>query len=443
MHQPPYLTALLSALAILLLGAAPGRAQEPARKPNILFLLADDLGIADVGCYGADHAKTPNIDALAKGGTRFTRAYTAPLCGPSRALILTGRYAFRTGAVNQDQTGDMSPERETFLPKILKPAGYVTACIGKWGQLPLGPAQFGFDESLRFQGSGVYWSSQKKNTSYEVNGQKRSLRDGEYMPDLMHAQLVEFLTKHRTDPFYVYYSMSHVHSDILPTPDSAKDSKTLYEDNLAYMDKLVGKALAELDRLQLRENTLVVFFGDNGTAKARSNRATIGGRRLSGEKGCMLEGGGLVPLIVHWPGKVPTDRICADLFDASDFVPTFAEVAGATLPTATKLDGQSQLASWRGTGGKRRDWVFQQLADQFYVRSSGWKLNEKGELFDMREAPFAEPMVAADRMDGAAQAARAVLQAALDQLRPQDGVRDHGDGTGRHANRNSDAKKDK
>jgi arylsulfatase A len=263
------------------------------------------------------------------------------------------------------------------------------------------------------------------------------------MPDRMHAQLVEFLTKHREQPFYVYYSMSHVHSDILPTPDSATDSRTLYEDNLAYMDKLVGLLLAELDRLKLRENTLLVFFGDNGTAKARSDRATIGGRRLSGEKGSMLEGGGLVPLIVQWPGRVPADRVCADLFDASDFVPTFAEVAGAPLPNATKLDGQSQLASWRGIEGKRREWAFNQLADHYYVRSADWKLNEKGELFDMRGAPFTEPLVPSDSVDAAAPTARKQLQAALDQLRPQDGIRDRGDGTGRHANRKSDAKKDK
>ncbi|HNQ90661.1 MAG TPA: sulfatase-like hydrolase/transferase [Verrucomicrobiota bacterium] len=152
------------------------------QKPNILFVLADDLGIGNVSCYGADRYQTPNIDALAAGGIRYTHAYLTPLCGPSRALILTGRYAFRTGAVNQDRTGLMKPSEETFLANILKPAGYVTACIGKWGQLPFGPAEFGFDDYLTFRGSGVYWNTQANGQRYFVNGKEMKLRDKEYMP---------------------------------------------------------------------------------------------------------------------------------------------------------------------------------------------------------------------------------------------------------------------
>src|SRR5512135_1967393 len=131
------------AIAVSLLGGLKLVAAEATpQKPNIIFILADDLGIANVGCYGADNFKTPNIDALANGGTRFSRAYTVPLCGPSRAAILTGRYGFRSGAVNQDLTGTMKPSVETMMPTYLKQAGYVTAMIGKWGQLPLRPNDF-------------------------------------------------------------------------------------------------------------------------------------------------------------------------------------------------------------------------------------------------------------------------------------------------------------
>lgn len=130
-------------------------------KPNFVFILADDIGIGGVSCYGADNFQTPNIDTLAATGLRYTNAYTAPLCEPSRALILTGRYAFRTGATNQDATGEIKPEQETFLPKVLRKAGYTSACVGKWGQLPLGPAEFGFDDYLQFRGSGSYWNSQE------------------------------------------------------------------------------------------------------------------------------------------------------------------------------------------------------------------------------------------------------------------------------------------
>lgn len=405
------------------------------KKPNIIFILADDYGIGEVGCYGSDNYKTPHIDKLASGGIRFTHAYTPSLCGPSRACILTGRYAFRTGATNQDATGLMKPSVETMMPKALKSAGYVSASIGKWGQLPLGPADFGFDDYLKFTGSGVYWNTQPKGRTYEVNGEERTLRDKEYLPDVMHQHLVDFITKHRNEPFYVYYSMSHVHADILPTPDSASDSKDLFGDNVAYMDKLVGKLVAELDRLKLREKTLIVFFGDNGSTGKNAERATIGGRRLIGQKGSMLEGGSLEPMIVNWPGVTPAGKVSDDLVDSTDFLPTFAEVAGAKLPQDTIIDGHSFAAQLRGDKGQPREWAYIQLAGMWYVRDKASKLNQAGELFDMSNAPFEEKLVAADTKDPAATAARKRLQAALDQLNPAGGILDAGDGSGRHANK--------
>ena len=386
--------------------------------------------------------KTPHIDALARGGTRYSNAYTVPLCGPSRAAILSGRYAFRTGATNQDATGEMKPSVETFLPKTLKAAGYASSMIGKWGQLPLGPAEFGFDEHLKFQGSGIYWNSQAKGKNYVVNTQSVPLRDKEYLPDVMHRHVVDFMTRNREKPFYLYYSLSHIHGEILPTPDSAPDSKDLYADNIAYMDKLVGQLVAELDRLKLREKTLIVFFGDNGTGGNYSDRATVNGRRLSGAKGDMLEGGALVPMIVNWPGKTPAGKICTDMVDSTDFFPTFAEFAGAKLPANTVIDGRSMAAQFRGEKGQPRDWAFVQLARKWYVRSTGWKLNQAGELYDMSGAPWGEKLAPADTKDPAALAARQRLSAALAQLNPAGGILDNGDGSGRHA-KNVEAKKKK
>lgn len=433
----------LLCLALSCLLAAP--AALAADKPNIVFILADDLGIGNIGCYGADQTvKTPNIDALARGGMRYTNAYTVPLCGPSRAAILSGRYAFRTGATNQDATGEMKPSVETFLPKILKPAGYATSMIGKWGQLPLGPAEFGFDEHLKFQGSGVYWNTQDKGKNYTVNGKSVPLRDKEYLPDVMHRHAVDFITRNRDKPFYLYYSMSHIHAEILPTPDSAPDSKDLYADNMAYMDKLVGQLVAELDHLKLREKTLIVFLGDNGTGGNFSDRATVNGRRLSGAKGDMLEGGALVPMIVNWPGKTPVAKICTDMVDSTDFFPTFAEFAGAKLPEKTIIDGRSMAAQFRGEKGQPRDWAFIQLARMWYVRSTGWKLNQAGELYDMSGAPWEEKLVPANSTNPAAVAARTRLAAALAQLNPAGGILDQGDGSGRHAkNAEKQAKKKK
>jgi arylsulfatase A len=409
--------------------------KSAGKLPNIIFILADDLGIGDVGCYGADNYKTPNIDRLASQGIRFTNAYTAPLSGPSRATILTGRHLFRTGATNQDATGQMKPSVETFMPTYLKKAGYVTAAIGKWGQLPLGPAEFGFDQYLKFQGSGVYWNTQDKGKTYLLNGKTVNLKDKEYLPDVMHKTLIDFLTANREKPFYVYYSLSHVHAEILPTPDSKPDSKNLYRDNISYMDKLVGQLISELDRLKLSDNTILIFFGDNGTAGGRADAATIGGRRLSGQKGSMLEGGSLEPLIVYWPGVTPKGKISNDLISAVDFVPTFAEIAGVKLPSDKVLDGQSFNAQLHGGKGNPRSSIFVQLASMWYVRSQGWKLNQSGELFDMSKAPFEEILVPADTKDVNAIAARKSLQAELDKLNPAGGIKDTGDGTGRHANR--------
>lgn len=405
------------------------------KKPNIVFILADDLGIGEVGCYGSDNNKTPVIDQLAKGGMQFKHGYTAPLCGPSRALILTGRYAFRTGAVNQDRTGLMKPSDEIMLPALLKPAGYVTSMIGKWGQLPLGPADFGFDDYIKFKGSGVYWSAEKKKAeTYTVNGVDKPLGDA-YMPDLMHNHLVNFITANKDKPFYVYYSMSQVHAKLQPTPDSKPDNPDVYADNIAYMDKLVGKLMSLLEKLKLRENTLIVFMGDNGTANEAVPRATIGGKPLSGKKGSMLECGSLVPFIANWPGVIAPNKVNNDLVDATDLLPTFVEVAGAKLPTDRVLDGRSFVPQLKGNKGNPREWIFTELGNKWYVRNANYKLTREGELFDMKNAPFDEKLVTNVSQNKEATEANARLAVALATLNPAGGIMDDGDGSGRHANK--------
>lgn len=414
-------------------------------KPNIIFVLADDLGIGNISAYGADNFSSPNIDALAKSGILFNHGYTAPLCGPSRALLMTGRYAFRTGAVNQDKTGDMLPSVETMIPNVIKPAGYVTACIGKWGQLPLGPSEFGFDDYLRFKGSGVYWGGQGKATAYNENGTEKELSATQYMPDLMHEHLVEFLGKNKDKPFFVYYPMSHVHAKLVPTPDSKPDTKDIYADNIAYMDKLVGKLVKALDSLKLRQNTVLIFMGDNGTGNEAAPRSTIHGKKLVGKKGSLEECGSLVPLIVSWPAKIKKGSVEQSLVDGSDFMPTFAELAGAKMPTALPYDGHSFAPLLTGKKFTPREWMFMELGNGWYVRDNKWKLNRTNQLFDMSNAPFEEKEVTASDNDEANNA-RKRLQATLDMLNPASGIMDDGDGNGRHAKKNKmihEKKKDK
>ena len=417
--------------AIIAITALNAFAQSP--KTNIVFLLADDYGYAETSCNGGDNYKTINIDKLASQGVRYTHMYTAALCGPSRAMILTGRYAFRTGATNQDATGKFTPQVETMIPKALKQAGYVTASIGKWGQLPLTPADFGFNHYLTYKGSGVYWNTQEKGKDYTVDGQTIPLKDHVYLPDVMHADVVKFLSENKNKPFFLYYPLDHVHGEILPTPDSKPDSKDLYHDNVMYLDKLVGKFMKVLDSLNLTKNTVVFFMGDNGTANGHTTEATIGGRRIVGGKGSMFEGGGLVPFITWWKGVSPKGKVCNDMIDASDIYPTVLDIAGVkSTDSKTMVDGQSIVPEMKGKQGNHRPWAFNQLAAMWYVRELNWKLNQAGELFDMSKAPFEEILVPADSKDAAAIAARARLQKVLETLNPAGGIQDDGDGSGRH-----------
>jgi len=423
MKTPPcLLTAFAVAAGTLHLAAAPVTPQ----KPNIIFILADDLGIGSVSSYGADHFKTPNIDKLAESGIRFEHCYASPLSGPSRALLMTGRYAFRTGMTSNSTGGLLNPANEIMMPTVLKQAGYVTAQVGKWAQLPLQPSDWGFDEYLRFTGSGKYWNTQPANKTYTVNGKVTPLLDGEYLPDKMHDFAVDFIRRHKDRPFYLYYPMSHIHGQILRTPDSAPGSRgvRLYQDNVAYMDKLVGKLIAELDHLKLRDKTIVVFASDNGTAPGHKLFCTInGGKQLSGCKHTMLECGALVPMIVSWPGTTPAGKVSQNLISFCDFFPTLAELAGAKLPQGVTVDGKPFTPMFYGqTGGDwLRDWIFVLLGRNWYDRESSWKLNQSGELFDMKNAPYAEPLVPADTKDGDAIAARQRLQTVLKQLDPAAG----------------------
>jgi arylsulfatase A len=212
--------------------------------------------------------------------------------------------------------------------------------------------------------------------------------------------------------------MSQMHAPILRTPESQPHGDTYAEMN-AYMDKLVGQLVAALDKLGLREKTLLVFVGDNGTAHQGAEAATVDGRAISGLKGTMLEGGSRVPLIVNWPGTTPAGKLNKDLTDFTDFMPTFAELAGAKLPDV-RIDGHSFAAQIKGQPGTPRDWIYVQLAGARYVRDARWKLTGEGALFDLKNAPFEELAVGADTADADAKAHREKLQAVLSDLKSQD-----------------------
>ncbi|HPA17709.1 MAG TPA: sulfatase-like hydrolase/transferase [Verrucomicrobiae bacterium] len=418
MRMIPYIAVAICAWAGL------GRlwAENPAAapRPNILLILADDYGVDGVGCYGSDRfkGKTPHIDALASSGIRFERCYSAPLCGPTRCLITTGRYGFRTGGLTNQSAGQPSSAQEPSMAKILKAAGYATGMGGKWRQMGEMPADWGYDEYITDpRAGGYYWQK-----GYTKNGQLVE-KDAEiYYPDVAHAFAIDFIRRHRDGPFFYYYPSHLVHGPILRTPDTkpetGKNHEALYEDNVAYLDKQVGELVAEVDKLGIREKTLILFTGDNGTAR---QSGTIGGRQVNGAKGSMLEGGARVPLVASWKGTAPQGCVIRDLVDFSDLVPTFAELAGAKMPEGVTFDGRSFAPQLRGDRGNPREWIFVQLGGRWYVRDDGWKMNQAGALFDMRDAPFVEAAVAADSQDPAATAARERLGAVLEKLNPAGG----------------------
>ncbi len=396
--------------------------------------MADDLGIDGVSCYGGDAHRTPQIDALAASGLRFRTCYAAPLCGPSRCLLMTGRYAFRTGGLtNQSWRGGGPGAKsadECPMARLMKQAGYATGQAGKWRQLGELPSDWGFDEFLTDNtAGGWYWE-----TRYNKNGKVLNLPEGTYGPDVIQDFTFDFIRRHKGKPFFFYYAMHLVHKPTLRTPDTVrgtKDINKLYDDNIRYMDKQLGALVAELERLGLRRNTLIVFSGDNGTAAGYPS--PVHGRMINGWKGSMLEGGSRVPFIASWPAVTPAGKVLDDIVSFADPWATFAELAGAKPPAGFKSDGQSFAPQLRGEPGTPRAWAYVQLGAHWYVREPGFKMNEAGKLFDMSDAPFVEKPVTADADTDQSKAARQRLSAALAELNPAGGKTDR-DGEGRRNN---------
>jgi arylsulfatase A len=427
MKRNPFLA---GAIGAVIFAACPLIAFAAApQKPNIVFIFGDDCGIDSFGCYGSDRAKglTPNIDALAQSGARFDRCYSTPLCGPSRCVIMTGRYGFRTGGLTNQTSGTPSYKSEPSLAAILKQAGYATGMAGKWRQMSDSPGDWGFEEFITDPtAGGWFWK-----TSYTKNGKEVTFDKEIYYPDHASDFAVDFIRRHKDQPFYFYLSEHLIHGPILRTPDSQPDAKPNqhYIDNIKYLDKTVGKLVAELDKLGLREKTLILFTTDNGTATVGYRpehdpdllTGKIGGRAIHGHKGELLEGGCRVPLIGNWKGTLAAGTIKRDLIDFSDLLPTFADLAGGTLPAGVKFDGKSFAPQLHGEAGNPRETIFVQLGAGWFVRDDGWKMNEKGELFSLKDAPFVEALVPAESADPEAQAARKRLDAVLKELNPAGG----------------------
>ncbi len=378
-------------IAALLVGAAP-----QAARPNIVMILADDFGFECVGANGGESYRTPNLDRLAAGGVRFERCFVPPLCTPTRAELMTGRYNVR----NYTRFGELAASESTFA-HALKKAGYATAVCGKWqlGKDPGLPKRFGFDEALLWQHTRR--PPRYANPGLERDGVEVDIPPGAYGPDLLNDFAVDFVARRRESPFFLYYPLTLTHDPFQPTPDSpdwdpalkgeaAKRDVRHFGEMVAYMDKLIGRLLAKLDELKLRENTLVIFMGDNGTHPSVTSR--FRGVDVSGGKGKTIARGMHVPLIASWPAATREARVNGDLVGAVDVYATICEAAGAA-PGET--DGLSVLPQVRGEKGTPRDWLYswyspRQGADTS-VRESAfdarWKLYRGGRAFDLAADP--------------------------------------------------------
>ena len=393
-------------------------ALHAAGKPNVIVVLSDDVGLSRVSCYGAAPFQTPNIDKLAATGLRFERCYSMPLCGPSRGALLTGKYPFRTGYLG-NSSSTIDPKRHPSIANVLQQAGYATCAIGKLGQsAPENDAQapraLGFDEYMLWMGRNTpdrYW-----NPRYCRNGEFVQGTPEQYGPDVTHEFLLDFMRRNRERPFFVYYSAVLAHTPFMRTPDTkpgTKDRAQILTDMVHYLDKQMGLLVTDLDQLGLRDNTIILFTSDNGPYG--EPLGTIRGQPVAGIKGDVTEGGVREPLIVNCPALVPGGRVCPDLTDFTDLFPTVLELTGVSPPANVKLDGRSIAPQILGRPGNPRDWVYAQLAGDYFIADHQFKLYGDGKFTDITDSPASEKPVS--ETDEAAMKAKQRLAAALGELR--------------------------
>jgi arylsulfatase A-like enzyme len=375
---------LASAATILpmVAGLSSGSAvTDSGRPPNIVIMLADDLGYADVGIHGSELIHTPHIDSLAKQGVRFTNAYaTSPVCAPSRAGLMTGRYQHRFGV--RSNRDDM-PGRETTIAEILRAAGYRTGMVGKWhlGRGDLGPLNQGFEEF----------------TGYENNASLYEREMGEYLPFRFAREAVSFIERHEDEPFFLYVAFSAPHAPVR-APDEYLSRFEQVEDPMrrAYaamvvaLDDSIGRILGELKARDLDRNTLVFFANDNGgpgisekcAAKNASSNAP-----LRGFKQDVYEGGIRIPFLARWPGQLEAGGHYDRPVSLLDLLPTSVVAAGAESPREPQVDGVDLLPYVRGEkSGDPHPYLFWKHHERAAVRHGRWKLVEIGDgvsLFDL------------------------------------------------------------
>lgn len=398
---------------------------DAADKPNVILIMADDLGYETIGANGGTSYRTPALDRLAATGMRFEHCYVQPLCTPTRVQLMTGAYNVR----NYVTFGQMDPALTTF-GNLFQRAGYATCIAGKWqlGRAADLPKKFGFDEYCLWQHTRR--PPRYANPGLEINGVEKDYTQGEYGPDLVNEYARDFIARHKEKPFFLYYPMMLTHSPYQPTPDSKTwDAKARGENvhhspehfghMVEYMDKLVGRLVATLDEHHLRRNTLLIFVGDNGTGKGTPSK--MGDRTVIGGKGSTTVAGMHVPCIVHWPEVISTGRMSGDLVDSTDFLPTICDAAKVPIPDGLHVDGRSILPQLRGEQARPREWIYSWYSPRGetpreFAFDQRFKLYRTGEFFDWSADRDEKRPMPVDGLQGDAAVAARRLQTALDRF---------------------------
>jgi len=375
-------------LSFLLTAFAMGAAASPIErqnKPNIIFIFADDLGYGDIGAYGSTTINTPNIDKMAAEGAMFSEFYAAsPVCTPSRAALLTGRYPIRQG-IHQvfypESFQGMDPE-EITIAELLKDAGYTTGMVGKWH---LGhhqqymPLNQGFDDFFGLPYSndmgGLYYFDNHDIDFTEV--------DQRFITKKYTERALQFIDKHQQKPFFLYLSHSMPHVPLYASPEfEGKSAGGLYGDVIEELDWSVGQILKRLDKLGLSKNSLVIFTSDNGPWLLMGEGGGSAGKLREGKR-FTFEGGMRVPTVAYWPDTISANTKPKGIATMLDWLPTFAKLSGSPLPSDRVIDGQD-ISTMLLNGGTRAEQTF------FYYmngkirayRNGDWKIKlaYKGEL---------------------------------------------------------------
>lgn len=383
-----------SAATLSLVGATPLGARS---RPNVVFILTDDQGTVDMNCYGATDLITPHMDALATQGVRFTDFYvSAPMCTASRISLLTGRYFQRSYLA-----GRGIHESETTMAELFRSAGYRTGFFGKWhmGGPPWDPLGQGFDEFVGHRVGAIdnyshfaYWAAVPQHAL--LRGREPYREDGTFFPDIVTRESIDFLSRHRDTPFFLFVSYNQPHYPLQPEErflrqyDHTKGARRIYGAAVTSLDDKIGQILAALDEQGLRDDTIVVLMSDNGHSEEPEG---VGGSAgpFRGAKKTLFEGGIRVPCIVSAPGRIPRGQVRRQMGSAMDWLPTLADYCGLDT-SKLALDGRSLRDVIGADEPSPHPALHWMLATQWAVREGDWKMISTGEsmfLADLRNDP--------------------------------------------------------